>query len=154
MARYALRVLAVAVLGLVLSGNAAAQGNCKVSVSPLAFGTYMPGDTSPLDTTGQIDVACAGRPGIFLLTLSTGSSGSYSGRTMQSGAFSMLYNIFRNAARTLVWGDGTGGSVISGGIKPSFGRQEFTFPVYGRIPPLQSVGSGAYLDNVLVTVYF
>jgi spore coat protein U-like protein len=128
--------------------------NCRVTVAPLAFGNYLPGDSAPLDVTGAIDVSCRGQTGMFLATISTGSSGTYAAREMQSGFFTMLYNIYRNSARTLVWGDGTGGSVISGGTKLTNGRQDFSLPVYGRVPPQQSVGAGAYLDSVIVTIIF
>ena len=145
---------ALAALAVGAPDIADAQMNCRVTVPPLAFGTYSPGIGAPLDVTGSIDVSCRGRPGIFLVTLATGSSGSYAARTMLSGPYTMFYNLYLNAARTLVWGDGTGGTVIGVRLKGRFGRQDFTLPVYGRIPPLQSVGAGFYQDDVLVTVIF
>lgn len=137
-----------------LSEHASAQMNCRISLAQVDFGVYLPSDALPLDVTGQLDVSCRGRAGLFLISLSPGNSGSFASREMTSGPFVMAYNIFRNAARTLVWGDGTGGSVINGRIKWRNGRQDFSLPAYGRVPARQSVGAGSYFDSLLVTVYF
>ena len=72
---------------------------------------------------------------------------------MVFGSFQLGYNFYLNASRTVVWGDGTGGSQVSGG-KAQPGQQTFSLPVYGRVFPGQSVGAGAYSDNVLVTIVF
>lgn len=152
--RALLAVLAVVGLTCSLPETAHAQMSCRVTLQDFAFGTYLPGAGSPLDVTGSVDLSCSGRPGTFLVTMGTGSSGSFASRTMISGAFAMLYNLFRDSGRTLVWGDGTGGSVVSGGVKSGLGREDFSLPVYGRVPPAQSVGAGLYQDSILVTVAF
>ncbi len=137
-----------------LSGTAEAQFRCRVTVNPFAFGTYAPGNPAPHDVTGNIDVRCMGQPGFFTATLSTGSSGGFAQRQMLSGATPMAYNLFINPARTLVWGDGTGGSLIVSRSKPRPGRQDFPLPVYGRIPATQSVSPGLYTDDIVVTIVF
>ena len=152
------RITAFAVLmaaGLCLfSGSAEAQFRCRVSVVPFAFGTYAPGNPAPHDVTGNIDVRCMGQPGFFIATLSTGSSGSFAQRQMLSGVTPMGYNLYLDAARSLVWGDGTGGSLPVIRIKARPGRQNFALPVYGRIPPVQSVSPGLYTDDIVVTIVF
>ena len=148
-----LALLLVGALGL-FSEPAEAQFRCRVSVNPLAFGNYAPGNPVPHDVTGNIDVRCMGRPGFFVATLSTGSSGTYAQRQMLSGATPMAYNLYRNAARTLVWGDGTGGSLPIFRVKFRNGRQNYRLPVYGRIPPAQSVSPGLYTDDIVVTIVF
>ena len=153
-ARCLLVVCIVAGIAALAPDGVAAQMNCRVTTRPLPFGTYAPGVATPLDVTGSIDIRCAGQQGIFIVTIGAGSSGTYAARSMLSGAFTMLYNLYVNSARTLVWGDGTGGSVISGGVKTRNGRQDFSLPVYGRVPPQQSVAAGFYQDDVLVTVIF
>lgn len=134
--------------------TAEAQFQCQVTVNPFAFGTYAPGNPAPHDVTGNIDVRCMGQPGFFVATLSTGSSGSFAQRQMLSGATPMGYNLYINPARTLVWGDGTGGSLTVTRSKPQPGRQDFPLPVYGRIPPTQSVSPGLYTDDIVVTIVF
>jgi spore coat protein U-like protein len=127
---------------------------CQVAVTPFNFGNYVPGDPAPLDVTGRIDVRCSGQEGSFLATLSAGGSGSFAQRRMVSGPNLLRYNFYTNAVRTTVWGDGTGGSSPSGGVKPREGREDFILPVYGRVFPQQSAGEGVYRDDVLVTIVF
>lgn len=135
-------------------GLAAAAMRCDVTVLPFVFGLYAPGDPVPLDVTGSVDVRCVGTPGTFFATLSPGTSGSFAQRYMLSGASRMNYNLYVNPGRTLIWGDGTGGSLPIGRNKVRSGRDDFSLPIYGRVPPGQSVGAGAYADDVIVTVVF
>ena len=140
--------------GIFSPDRADAQLNCRISSASVAFGTYSPASSTAHDATGSIDVSCRGRVGIVLATLSPGNSGTFSSRFMLSGSYPMAYNLYRNPSRTQVWGDGTGGSVISGFIKWRNGRQDVTLPVYGRVPAQQDVAAGSYLDTVMVTIYF
>jgi spore coat protein U domain-containing protein, fimbrial subunit CupE1/2/3/6 len=135
-------------------GAVLAAMRCDVTVLPFAFGLYTPGTPTPLDVTNNIDVRCVGGLGIFWAQLSTGSSGSFAAREMQSGSSRMLYNFYVNAGRTLVWGDGTGGSLQVPRLKLSQGRTDYSLPVYGRVPASQSVAAGAYVDQVIVTIVF
>jgi spore coat protein U-like protein len=139
---------------IVASPGVASAINCTVTVPPFVFGNYQPASVSPLDVNGQINVRCTAQAGIFLARLSTGGSGTYVQRQMRFGAFRMDYNFYTNAARTTIWGDGSGGTSFSGGVKLNNGLQNFVLPVYGRVFARQNVGAGAYTDNVIVTVSF
>jgi len=141
-------------LSLLVSRPAAAAMICSISLSPFSFGNYIPGDATPLDVTGQIGVRCTGSPGTFVAKISPGGSGSFAQRRMLSGPFLLNYNFYLNPSHTAVWGDGTGGSQTTSGVKPRAGQQNFTLPIYGRVFPGQSVGAGTYSDNVLVTIVF
>jgi len=145
----------MAAIGLLLLSCNAHAVNCNVTVTPLDFGVYDPGTATPLDVTGSIDVRCNGNAGSFILTISQGAGGGFFPRQLASGANLMQYNLYVDAARALVWGDGIGGTNVNSGTKPSAGPPvSFTFPVYGRIFPLQSVASGLYADSLLVTAVF
>jgi len=141
-------------ISLAVSRPAAAAMNCSISLSPFAFGNYAQGNAAPLDVTGQIGVRCTGSAGAFVAEISAGGSGTFAQRQMLSGPYRLGYNFYLNASRTAVWGDGTGGSQVGGGVKSQPGQQTFTLPVYGRVFPRQSVGAGAYRDDVLVTIVF
>jgi spore coat protein U-like protein len=149
-----MRLAAPALLFAVLAcpGTASAVV-CNLRATPVAFGTYSPGDPSPLDVTGEIEVRCQGTAGSFAATLSPGSGGTFAQRQMVSGASTLFYNLFVDAARTIIWGDGTGGSQRVGGL-PRPGRLVFLFPIYGRVFPRQAVAPGMYTDDILVTVEF
>jgi spore coat protein U-like protein len=146
--------LLVLCLSLLLARPAAAAMNCSISLSPFSFGTYLPVDATPLDVTGEIDVRCTGSAGTFVAQISAGASGTFVQRQMLSGSSLLGYNFYLNPSRTIVWGDGTGGSQTTGGSKPGTGQQNFALPVYGRVFPQQSVAVGSYRDDVLVTIVF
>jgi spore coat protein U-like protein len=63
----------------------------------------------------------------------------------------LRYNLYVDAARRRVWGDGDSGGTarITG---QSDGRKAVSFTIYGRIPDGQSVRQGSYRDSVKVSV--
>jgi len=126
-------------------GDAAAF--CTSSVVPVAFGTYNPLNGQYVDSTGGVDVVCV-PSAAYTISISPGQ-GSYAARTMTNGAYHLDYNLYTSAARSVVWGDGTGGSSMVGGSGTSA-----SYPIYGRIPASQNVGTGAYADVLTVTVSF
>lgn len=127
----------------------AAPGCTALSASGVAFGSYDPLASTPLDAAGSISWNCNG-VGSVLVLLSAGASGSAADRALVSGADRLAYNLYVDPARTVVWGDFTGGTpnLLPGGN----GRQ--TTPVYGRIPAHQDVRAGTYGDTVVATFYF
>lgn len=140
-----------AALGLLLvcAGAAAARADCTITATPVAFGPYDVFSATADDSTGTISIRCT-PPDIVTVTLSRGSSPTFATRTMQNGANVLNYNLFRNAARTTIFGDGTGGTSTFVG----FVLVTTTITVYGRIPPLQDVTVGPYSDTIIATVNF
>ncbi len=145
----------MAALVLALSSHPAWSA-CSISAQPTAFGNYNPLSVTPLDAAGQVTVNCSFV--ISLLTtytvkLSTGSSGTYSPRRMQSGANTLSYNLYLDALRLLTWGDGSAGtSFVSNTQLIGIGGFSQSYPVYGRIPAQQNVATGAYSDTITVTL--
>ena len=139
---------------------------CSVVGLPLAFGAYGSPGGAQVDSTATLTVTCT--PDAILLScrtdytvrLSTGTSGSYSPRQLASGANRLNYNLYTSAARTTVWGNGTGGTgTVAGTISTSIlgliclaGNNNHT--VYGRIPASQNVAAGLYSDTITVTVTY
>jgi spore coat protein U-like protein len=162
-------LLLALLLATPLPGRAA---NCTVSVptGPLAFGSYDPVTTHaslPLDSSGQIRVNCqAPDIQVFVAQLSSGAGGSgYSPRRMQLGAERLDYNVYTNAARTVVFGNGSGGTVtvtcttgVTGGgctgSNPAGPTRRATLPFYGRIPAAQDAAIGSYSDILTVRIDF
>lgn len=151
-------VLLLALAGL--SGGAAAQA-CSASATGIAFGAVDPMSVVATDATGSVTVTC----GSFLITLtlgytvsaSAGDSGSYGGRRMSAGAAQLDYQLYRDALRSSVWGDGTGGSAaISGSLLLSIlVPVSATHTIYGRVPGSQpGAAAGSYGDTLTVTVTY
>jgi spore coat protein U-like protein len=65
------------------------------------------------------------------------------------GGTELLYNLYTNAARSVIWGDGVTGASVPLRVGRN-GRVE-SRTVYARIPPRQPAAPGSYLDTVVVT---
>ena len=147
---------ALAAAGFLLAAvSARALGSCSIStVSGVSFGSYDALNANPLDQTGSISYQCSTLYiGTVTVDLSTGGSGTYSSRQMQKGAATLGYNLFRDATRTTVWGNGTGGTSRYGPVVPLLGIP-VTLTIYGRIPARQTSPVGAYTDTVVATINF
>ena len=147
--------LVIALFLLLASG---AEAACTVSTTPVNFGAYDVFSTAPLDALGTISVSCTGKKKKKIkVTISIGqspNSGSFNPRQMKHTTLADLldYNLYTNKKRTKIWGDGTGGtSVVKKKVKANKTK---VFKVYGRIPPLQDVSAGSYLDTLTVTIVF
>ena len=128
----------------------AQQGHaCTLNVTGVNFGNYDVFSNTALDSTGNIDVNCPSGIG-YSMVLSTGG-GTHMQRVMNSGAYTLNYNLYTAANRAVIWGDATGGTVkVNGsgiGVSVNHG-------VYGRIPALQNVHTGSYSDIINVTLIF
>ena len=134
-----------ALLACLLPATAAA--NCSVSTTGVSFGAYDPFAAGHLDSAGTISISCDA-PIAYAIALGTGA-GSYALRTLLSGPHQLGYNLYSDSARTMLWGDGTGGSTVVTGQDSSA-----IHTVYGRIPARQNVHIGTYVDSLLITVSF
>ena len=116
--------------------------NCRVTLVAMNFGLYTPMTTTHVDVIGQVNLRCQAQSGSFTVTISAGVSGDQTARTMLSAASDILnYNLYRDAARTQIWGDGS---------PPTF----YNYPIYGRVFANQTPNAGFYNDDPLVTVLF
>jgi spore coat protein U-like protein len=148
------RLLIVVAIWALGTGAAAAQSpSCTISVSSVAFGPYSVFTTTPADSTGTITYSCNSAAANISISLGNGSSSTFSPRTLGKGGEVLSYNLYRNAGRTQIWGDGTGGtSVYTRANPPSNGDVNLT--VYGRIPAQQDVSAGDYSDTVSAVINF
>ena len=130
---------------------------CSVSLTSMAFGNYNPQSAGPTDTVGTLSVSCSSPDpsnSTMSIALSPGSSGNANARTMQSGVHPLYYNLFTNAARTIIWGDGSGGGEPVAANFPATSRSAVKLSIYGRIPAQQNAWVGVYHDSVTVTVSY
>lgn len=139
---------------------------CQIIVDPVDFGDYSTVSRKAVVSSGRIELRCLSRAitGGVRVTLSTGHSGHYQDRTLLHGANSLRYNLYVDAGRHRVAGDGTQGTspLVPVGadakLKDFRGGQlaasRAEFRVYARIEPGQSVPAGEYVDDILVIVEF
>ena len=138
--------IAIAVTALTYAMPCAAV-QCNLGVQGVAFGAYDVFSFQSLDSTGNIAVTCdMSTP--YTIALSAGQ-GSYGSRWLASGPYRLNYNLFTDASRATVWGDGTGGSSTVPGSSAST-----NFTVFGRIAARQNAHVGIYGDSVTVTLTF
>ncbi|MGD9765289.1 MAG: spore coat U domain-containing protein [Candidatus Binatia bacterium] len=151
-----LRCVSIAVwMVLAVPGTVVAMECTIVGVSGVAFGGYDVFDASPRDSVGSLTYRCTNvQPGDAVrIELMSGVSGTVGSREMRQVSSSMGYNLYVDATRTAVWGDGTGGSSVYGPVTPP-NDANVTVPVYGRIAPRQDVHVGMYDDLVTVTLIY
>jgi spore coat protein U-like protein len=145
-----LLALATALVGAAARTDAA----CTVTVnSTVAFGTYNVFAAAPLETTGQISFRCTrnSHPNVQV-SLTRGGSTTWTSRRLTMGGEVLLYNIYRDAARTMIWVDGSPGTYVYTGVYPGTGRVYLS--LFGRIPAEQDAAVGAYTDTVTVVINF
>ena len=129
---------------LALAVPAAAGAACSVSAQGVAFGIYDPLDAFPVHGVGNVHVTCTLLTS-FTVSLGPGN-GTVANRRMSGGGAQLNYNLYKDAARLFVWGEGSAGvSTIGTNVQ---------LPAYGRIPAAQNVPANVYLDSVTVTVDF
>ena len=127
---------------------------CTVSTTPVNFGSYDVFSASPTDSTGLITITCNETPSPYA-PVSIGpspNSGGFNPRKMKltSGTDLLNYNLYTDAARTSIWGNGTSGTVT---VSSTFFRNiPRNLTVYGRIPFGQDVRAGAYTETLTVTL--
>ncbi len=134
-----------------------ALSQCTVSATPMGFGNYDIFSTQPLDTAGTVTINCTSD--IVKANLTAGpsqTSGIFNPRQMKrSGGTDLLnYNIFTDVARTIIFGNGTGGTADIGLRRPTGKPAPWSqiINIYGRIPTGQDVSVGSYSDTLTITL--
>jgi spore coat protein U domain-containing protein, fimbrial subunit CupE1/2/3/6 len=138
-----------------LSVTASVAANCTISTLPVAFGPYDPvvaNAAADLLATGTVTVACT-KGTAATIDLGNGVNLAAGSRRMASGAPDFLnYALYKDAARTAVWGSGLAGGTTMAYAAASKAATSIT--VYGTVPQAQDVTVGAYSDTVVATINY
>jgi spore coat protein U-like protein len=140
-------------LTLLLSAVLPAHAACTISTTPLVFGAYNVFAVTPLDSTGSVTFRCGNQDKDVVITLDRGGAPTFNPRWMLNGSEQLTYNLYLDAARTAIWGDGTGGSQTFSTFNPQNNR-DVVVPIYGRIPAGQDVRAGTYTNSITATIQF
>ena len=150
--------------GVVSSANAAAATttipvtatvvqSCTITSDPIPFGNYNGISGALLDVAATMSPTCTSGTA-YSIGLNGGVGvGATAGMRKLSGPGSsqLNYSIYSDAARTIVWGDGSFGTVQNSGV--GNGAVAPT-QMYGRIPASQNSPAGAYSDTLTVTLTY
>ncbi len=128
---------------------------CSINTpSGIAFGAYDIFSLSDDTGTGSFSVTgCSVGARTYVTTLSTGSSNSFTTRTMKTSGNSLNYNLYTDATYTSIWGSGSGGTSSVSKTNGSGGTGS-TITIYGKIPAEQDVYAGSYSDSITITISF
>jgi len=147
-----LLILLALVIGTLYASDAHAQA-CTISATSVNFGSYNVFNGSHTDSTGTVTYRCNGSAHNITIGLTQGASASFNQRHMQKGSEALTYNLFIDASRTNIWGDGTGGTAVySLGNPPNNTNVNLT--VYGRVTAGQDVSAGSFSDTVTAVINF
>lgn len=141
-----------AALALVLVPGAGwAAPTCAFGVAnALAFGSYDPLAAAPADSTSTISYRCPkGQDVRILLDFGLGAAAPW--RELRQGTETLRYNLYLDAQRTIVWGDGTAGSQAGPGAIARGASGTTSAYVFGRIPAAQDAVAGVYSDTIRIT---
>lgn len=124
--------------------------NCTVSSTGVKFGSYDVFAVHDLESVGSVLVDCD-LDTAYSIHLDPGN-GTYAMRKLaDTNGNTLDYNLYVDANRNFVWGDGGGDSQIVTGTASSSQDSE---SVYGRIPAGQNARVGDYADTIVITVEF
>ncbi|MCY1740881.1 Csu type fimbrial protein [Ensifer sp. SL37] len=128
------------------------QAECKIqTASDLDFGTAGV-IAANIDQASNIGVQCTtGQTYNVGLSAGAGASATTAVRKMTGpSAATVNYALYRDAARTQLWGVTIGTDTVAGTGNGDV--QKLT--VYGRVPPQVTPAAGVYSDTVAITVTY
>lgn len=144
--------LGAAVVTVLAGPLPARAASCTIGTTGVSFGTYDVFATAPLDSTGSVTFNCIGNASITI-ALDKGGAASFTPRKMLKGSETLDYNLYRDAARATIWGDGTGGTTVYQDPNPPNNR-DITVTIFGRVPAGQDVGAGTYTNTITAIINF
>ena len=139
--------------------SATVTKNCTVGATAVAFGAYYP-TAGALTANSTVSVNCT-KTTPFTVSLNKGTTtgGTIAQRLLTDGAAgdTLQYNLYKDAALSIVWGDGTGSSQTNAGTGAGMGTA-VTFTAYGSLPDIAfnqgTQPPGLYTDTVTVSVAY
>lgn len=159
--------MAVALLLALFSAAQTHAASCTVSSSGLAFGSYQPltipgkFSSTAATSTASVSVVCTGIMSASTYTIALGPSVVGNGDRISTrflansgGGDYMIFNVYREASYSTVWGDGiTAGGVLGGTIPVGDSNQSHA--VYARVAAGQNtLKAGSFSGSLTMTLTY
>lgn len=128
-----------------------AAAECHIDTNILNFGNYTSGQNRHLDLTMGWSLRCTEPTRLTATVSPSPDSGSFEYRLMRrqgDASATLKYQLYTEWSRSIVWGDGTGGSVPIVISVFSYSQVE----AFGRVFANQDAVPGEYSDDILVTI--
>lgn len=132
----------------------ARAATCNVNTTAVSFGSYDVFSITPTDSTGTITILCDASINVLTDIGQSPNSGGFNPRKMKHTSLADLlsYNLFTDTARTVIWGNGTGGT--SAVTQKATKNKSLNLTVYGRMPQGQDISGGLYGETLTVTITY
>lgn len=132
---------------------ATVTNNCNIAASNVTFpaaGLL----SSAIAANGTLTVQCT-MSDSYSIALNGGTStgGTVANRQMalSGGSALVAYQLYSNSSLSTIWGDGTSGSSIVGGVGSGSTQ---SYSVYGQVPAQSTPIPGSYTDTITATVTY
>ncbi len=148
-----MKALGGLILGALLMAEPAWSAQCVVTSSGLRFGTISANAHPVEGGLATLLVTCRGKIGervTFHLRLTSGE-GSFRQRLMRSGSRTLPYNLYLDANRLSIWGDGSdSSSELTASVVLTGPVYSHSYPIFARLLSTTSAGVGAYDDTLAI----
>ena len=136
-----------------------AYAACSVTATPIVFGSYNGIAKSEIQNVANVTVRCNDLlvDASFTISVSPGQSGNAMSRYLASGPSRLIYQVYTDAARTRVAGDGSAGTVSPAGsvlALAGIGTTSSSVQLYPVVAAGQSPAPGTYTDTLTVLVSY
>jgi len=132
------------------------KGSCTIETRPLSFGNYEPEANADLDAVAQVIYTCDNQAKKIRIEMTTGQANQFNPYRRMSAGTGMDfldYNVYLDATRQTVWGQGLYNTDVYYENNPPNGTPVIV-TAYGRIPARQDPAPGQYVDVLTVRVLF
>lgn len=124
---------------------------CKITASPLNFGSQPSNFASNVQSTSEIDSSCT-KNTPYQIGLSDGLNANGTQRRMKAGAGQYVnYELYQNANRTQRWGSALNTPETLSGTATGVSQKA---TVYGQVSPQTGLEAADYRDTVTVTITY
>ena len=145
-----MKKLILAVIALAALSSPARAGNCSWVTTPtnITFGNYSVFGSTSLVATSSYVFRCTPNTNATLTFTTGANSTTYFPRYLASGANTIGYNVYDDAATSIVIGNGSGGTTSRVVFNSTAKDKDYDDIVYGKVIEGSDLAPGTYTDSI------